>query len=210
MRQFTGYLRRKTRLIFRKYESQILYKNPVKTKMITTFFIFCAGDLTCQIIMRNANKDNEIKKVKLNYQRTLHYAIVAGGFSNPLNQLYMRYVTPSIKLPESILKTYGLRRFLIMQNWYKAIAHNAILSSIVIVSFLWLPTYLRTGDPATCRREVETKFKNSFIFHNSYWPGVTFLAYHSVPHHLRLLFFDAFGFIYSVGLSLVINMNMTK
>ena len=109
-------------------------------------------------------------------------------------------------LPPILHKILGKAKFIVIQNWYKAITHNLILSPVGLTGFLFLTAYLRTGSREASKEEVSSKFQSSFIFYNLFWPGINFMAYHYVPNHLRILFFDAFGFLYSIGLSLLINM----
>ena len=77
---------------FSYYQTRI-QTSPVKTKMITCFFLMSMGDIVCQ--MREMKKN---KSQKYSAFRTLNQGGVVTLFGNPVSQLYIMRVAPLIQL----------------------------------------------------------------------------------------------------------------
>merc|ERR1712086_494837 len=68
--------------------------------------------------------------------RTLLQGSVAGFLDNPMNQMYMIWLAPLVKMRgSSILK----------QNIFKAISHFSIMAPITMTVFLGATGYVRSG-----------------------------------------------------------------
>jgi hypothetical protein len=101
------------------YEHQIRVANPVKAKIITAFFLFSAGDLTCQkILSKDADKPWDKK-------RTLLQGLIGACFMNPTCQFF--YINVAHKIQGA--RTFGLLRNAVTSELkYYGLGRNAVTS----------------------------------------------------------------------------------
>ena len=122
---------------------------------------------------------------------------MAGFLDNPMNQMYMIYLAPFVKITgASPLKT----------NVFKAVSHFCIMAPLTMTVFLGATGYIRSGFKVEGAVDnFNQKIYNTMKFAVCYWPFINFIAYHYLPFHLRYACFDFFSLVYAIGLSFINN-----
>ena len=132
------------------YDLQLKHRNPIKTKILTSFSLYSIADITCQLIEKQPNWD------KL---RTLRQGLVGGLLINPLGQMWLAYASPLITLT----------KYKKLEPLAKGIPQFIFCGPINTISFLGATEYLKRFSYQDARENVEQKFirlfKIGFCFH---------------------------------------------
>ena len=168
--------------------------NPIKTKIITAFFTFGSADLACQCI--------EIKYTKtvknINWKRALRqasYCIIAATWLHYYTVKMLPYFFPD-----------GTKYRLFKSVLYDSFIH---MPMYVVGIFTYLD--LMSGKSiAQTYREVKVKAKHTIIKAWSFRPWVQYINFSLVPIQWRVLYINAFGFVWNIYLSWVQNVRSKR
>jgi len=183
------------KMIAIKWYGNKLDTKPIRTKVITAFFTFSLADLACQVIEIKYTKNN-IKKI--NWKRALRqgsYCLIAAP--------WLHYYTTAM-----------IPTFFPMGTKFR------LLKSVVYDSFIHMPmyvtgifTYLDLMSGKSLKQtyhEVKIKAKHTIKKAWSFRPWVMYINFCFVPMQWRVLYINAFGFVWNIYLSWVQNVRSKK
>lgn len=171
-----------------KWYGNLLETKPIRTKCITTFITFGAGDLLCQYF--------EIKsKSKLKYDYIRAFRQASFGF----------LISPYLHLQFSIIIPYLFpsgKRFTIIKS---VIYHQTIVTGILIVAFFIYLDLLSGKSFDQTLKELRIKFFQCLFASWSVWPVLMTINFSIIPVHWRLLFANFCGLFWNGYLSYMQN-----
>mmetsp|Transcript_4675 Transcript_4675/g.7948 ORF Transcript_4675/g.7948 Transcript_4675/m.7948 type:complete len:189 (+) Transcript_4675:79-645(+) len=184
---------------FTLYDLQVRERNPIKTKMLTCFILFCLGDVTCQMLefkklqnqqgadkSSHRNAASEIllpqEKFRWDSRRTVLQGTSAAVFNNPVSQLYLAKVAPLVDVSRWMgVSTLGN----VLNNATRACVHFFCMSPFQISLFFGGNALLDTWSFEAAAKNVADKYWVTYNIAKFYWPCANFLVYQFAPVHMR-------------------------
>jgi hypothetical protein len=173
--------------------SNLLSKNPYKTKVITSFIIMGAGDVICQLL-ENKNKKS---KNTINLKRTLKQASFAFLLTPYLHFQY------NVIIP----KYFAVGKYQIL----KIILYDQTVNAVVCISafFLYMDFLNKEGvfniKTDQSNDQFYEKLKVGLIGNYKIWPFASLANFTIIPIHYRVFFANIVGLFWNIYLSYLQN-----
>ena len=223
-------LKRLAMKAFDFYDLQVRVKNPVKTKMLTCFFLFSLGDVTCQRLEHRKRVQAQmpspvmaidsaggaslmltggghIERFRWDLKRTLIQGTGAALFNNPWSQMYLAVVAPRLCLSK-YLGTTGAGN--VINNMFRGTSHFLLNGWFQIGLFFGSTALIRERSIEAAKKNVEDKFWVTWHLAKYFWPTANFIVYQFAPVHLRQATIDIFAFMYSIVMSFINNNSTSR
>eukprot|EP00483_Globobulimina_turgida_P000572 UN00572 len=164
---------------------------PLITGIATTTGIAIFGDISCQYI---AHKHSSRRNYTFqwDYKRTVTFGLTGFLFA-PQMVLWYRYIQH--KIPGQSMKTASKR----------VIMDQCVFASWTTVYFLSFNTYLQGGNCGDIKKQVNTKWMDTYIANTLLWPPFQFINFWLIPPHFRVLGTNLVSLAWSAYLSFKVN-----
>ncbi|KAJ4845859.1 hypothetical protein Tsubulata_044571 [Turnera subulata] len=176
--------------------------HPVKTQMISSGFIWGAGDIAAQSISHytapkhpQSQDEEKEKEVKIEWKRVSATSLFGFGFVGPVGHFWYE----------------GLDRFARSRLVLRPNSLRFVAAKVAIDAFLFGPldlliffTYMGFSNGKSVpqiKEDVKRDFLPAFIFEGGIWPPIQFANFRFVPVRYQLMYANIFCLLDSCFLS---------
>mmetsp|Transcript_8840 Transcript_8840/g.9950 ORF Transcript_8840/g.9950 Transcript_8840/m.9950 type:complete len:194 (+) Transcript_8840:39-620(+) len=177
-----------------KYD-KLLASDPVKTKMLTSGFMFACGDLICQVFL-NGRKDGS--RPKVDWRRFTKMVLIGTFVLAPTLHVWYGYVAAAFtaKFPK-------------LSALQKALAAMVIDQTVFTIPFsfvlLFVINFLDHFNAKKSLKDVLDILPNYLVKNWMVWAPATLINFAVIPEPKQVLFSNLVGFVWNIYVSYISN-----